>query len=116
MPEKSTECVVEEGFLKATNKKIGENIQIDIEDTKNEEQEEIPYLKEKNMKIVGVARSPLYLTHDKGTSKLGSGKINYYVMMPKENINASEVFTQMYITLDECAKIQNIKVVNMKKE
>lgn len=104
MPEKSTECVVEEGFLKATNKKIGENIQIDIEDTKNEEQEEIPYLKEKNMKIVGVARSPLYLTHDKGTSKLGSGKINYYVMMPKENINASEVFTQMYITLDDVQK------------
>lgn len=104
MPEKSTECVVEEGFLKATNKKIGEEIQIDIEDTKNEEQEEIPYLKEKNMTIVGVARSPLYLTHDKGTSKLGSGKINYYVMIPKENINASEVFTQMYITLNDVQK------------
>lgn len=106
MPEKSTECVVEEGFLKATNKKIGENIQIDIEDTKNEDQEEIPYLKEKNMTIVGVARSPLYLTHDKGTSKLGSGKINYYVMIPKENINASEVFTQLYITLDDVQKFK----------
>lgn len=106
MPEKSTECVLEEGFLKATNKKIGENIQIDIEDTKNEDQEEIPYLKEKNMTIVGVARSPLYLTHDKGTSKLGSGKINYYVMIPKENINASEVFTQLYITLDDVQKFK----------
>ena len=45
MPEKGTECVVEEGFLKGTNKKIGDTIQIEIEDTTNEEQEKIPYLK-----------------------------------------------------------------------
>ena len=105
MPEKSTECVVEEGFLKGTNKKIGDTIQIEIEDTTNEEQEKIPYLKEKEMTIVGTVRSPLYLSQDKGTSKLGAGKINYYILIPKENINASEVFTQIYITIENADKL-----------
>ena len=105
MPEKGTECVVEEGFLKGTNKKIGDTIQIEIEDTTNEEQEKIPYLKEKEMTIVGTVRSPLYLSQDKGTSKLGAGKINYYILIPKENINASEVFTQIYITIENADKL-----------
>ena len=105
MPEKSTECVVEEGFLKGTNKKIGDTIQIEIEDTTNEEQEKISYLKEKEMTIVGTVRSPLYLSQDKGTSKLGAGKINYYILIPKENINASEIFTQIYITIENADKL-----------
>ena len=105
MPEKGTECVVEEGFLKGTNKKIGDTIQIEIEDTTNEEQEKIPYLKEKEMTIVGTVRSPLYLSQDKGTSKLGAGKINYYILIPKENINASEIFTQIYITIENADKL-----------
>ena len=105
MPEKGIECVVEEGFLKGTNKKIGDTIQIEIEDTTNEEQEKIPYLKEKEMTIVGTVRSPLYLSQDKGTSKLGAGKINYYILIPKENINASEVFTQIYITIENADKL-----------
>ena len=105
MPEKSTECLVEESFLKGTNKNIGDSIQVEIEDTTNEEQEKIPYLKEKEMTIVGTVRSPLYLTQDKGTSKLGAGKINYYILIPKENINASETFTQIYITIENVDKL-----------
>ena len=105
MPEKSTECLVEESFLKGTNKNIGDSIQVEIEDTTNEEQEKIPYLKEKEMTIVGTVRSPLYLTQNKGTSKLGAGKINYYILIPKENINASETFTQIYITIENVDKL-----------
>ena len=105
MPEKSTECLVEESFLKGTNKNIGDSIQVEIEDTTNEEQEKIPYLKEKEMTIVGTVRSPLYLTQVQGTSKLGAGKINYYILIPKENINASETFIQIYITIENVDKL-----------
>lgn len=101
MPQAENECVVEDSFLNGTNKNIGDTIIVEIEDTTNEEQEEIEYLKQKEITIVGTVRSPLYISRDRGTSKLGAGKINYYIYIPKENINATDVYTQIYLTIKD---------------
>ena len=53
MPEADNECVVEHNFLVQNNKKIGDTIEIEIENTKNSDGEEIEYLVNKKMKIVG---------------------------------------------------------------
>ena len=49
------------------------------------------------MKIVGTVQSPLYVSRDRGTSKLGTGKVDYYIYIPEYNINAKDVYTQIYI-------------------
>ena len=104
MPENDQECLVEETFLKENNKQIGDTIIIEIENTTNDEGESIEYLKQKELKIVGTARSPLYISRDRGTSSLGAGKVNYYIYIPKSNINATDIYTNIYIKVANADK------------
>ena len=104
MPSNENECLVEQGFLKANNKNIGDTIQIEIEETTNDNGDKIQYLKNSNMKIVGTVQSPLYVSRDRGTSKLGTGKIDYYIYIPEDNINAKDIYTQIYIKVKDSEK------------
>lgn len=99
LPKTQNECVVEDGFLTANHKSIGDTIEVEIEKTKNDEGEEVEYLNKNILKIVGTVKSPLYISRDRGTSSLGSGKIDYYIYVPKENIKANEIYTNIYIKL-----------------
>ena len=108
MPENIDECVVEKDFLEETGKKIGDYIEIEPEETENTDTtdgEEIEYLKNKTLKIVGVVESPLYISRERGSTKLGTGVIDYYIYVNKENVN-SEVYTEIYITLENRDKYQ----------
>ena len=120
MPENIDECVVEKSFLEGTGKKIGDTIDIEpektnetttneISESENEtnvtEGEETEYLKHKTLKIVGVVDSPLYISRERGSTKLGTGVINYYIYVNRENVN-SEVYTEVYITLENGDKYQ----------
>ncbi len=97
LPENENECVVEETFLKANNKVIGDVIDIEVEEITNDNGDKKAYLKNSQMKIVGTVRSPLYISRDRGTSSLGAGKVDYYVYIPESNINANEIYTNIYI-------------------
>ena len=119
MPENIDECVVEKSFLEGTGKKIGDSIEIEpeeideagtsetIDETNetNTTEEETEYLKNKTLKIVGVVESPLYISRERGSTKLGTGVINYYIYVNRENVN-SEVYTEIYITLQNHEKFQ----------
>ena len=98
-PKTQNECVVEDSFLTANHKSIGDTIEVEAEKTKNDEGEEVEYLNKNILKIVGTVKSPLYISRDRGTSSLGSGKIDYYIYVPKENIKANEIYTNIYIKL-----------------
>ena len=102
MPENIDECVVEKGFLEETEKNIGDSIEIEPEKTEGEESE---YLQNKNLKIIGVVESPLYISRERGSTKLGTGAIDYYIYVNKENVN-SEAYTEIYITLKNADKYQ----------
>jgi len=101
LPQNENECVVEKAFLTSNNKQIGDTIQVEIEDTTNDEGEKLAYLKHKEMKIVGTVQSPLYISRDRGTSKLGAGKVNYYIYIPEENINAKDIYTNIYVQVKD---------------
>lgn len=103
LPIKENECLVEQGFLTANNKKIGDTIQLDIETTRDDNGDEIQYLKNNEMKIVGTVKSPLYISRDRGTSNLGAGKINYYAYIPKENVNTQN-YTKIYVKVKNADK------------
>ncbi len=100
MPENQYECVVEELFLTANNKKIGDTIDLEIEKQTNDDGEEIDYLHQNKLKIVGTVKSPIYLSRDRGTSSLGSGKVDYYIYINKNNVNANEIFTNIYLKVE----------------
>ena len=102
MPKNIDECVVEKSFLDGTGKEIGDSIEIEPEKTDGEETE---YLKNKTLKIVGVVESPLYISRERGSTKLGTGVIDYYIYVNRENVS-SEAYTEIYITLENRDKYQ----------
>lgn len=101
LPQNENECVVEESFLKNNNKNIGDIIELKIQNITNNQGEEIEYVKQNNLKIVGTIESPLYISRERGTSKLGSGKIDYLIYIDKQNIKTNESYTQIYIKLKD---------------
>ena len=109
LPEKQDECVVEDVLLKANNKKIGDKITVEIEQISNDDGDKKDYLKQKEMTIVGTVKSPLYISRDRGTTNLGSGKINYYMYVHESNINVPEIYTTIY------AKVDTDKTTSSKK-
>lgn len=87
LPEANTECVIEKN-KDLGNYKIGDTITID-NDT----------LKEKTLKIVGFVKSPLYISRERGSTKLLNGKVNFYMYSLITNFD-SDYYTESYIKLN----------------
>ena len=87
LPEINTECVIEKN-KDLGNYKIGDTITID-NDT----------LKEKALKIVGFVKSPLYISRERGSTKLLNGKVNFYMYSLITNFD-SDYYTESYIKLN----------------
>ena len=98
LPDNENECVVEPGFLLGTGHQIGDTIEVEIDDITNDDGESEKVLKNNELQIVGTVESPLYISTDRGSTKLGSGMIDYYMYVPKENLNAS-IYTNIYLTV-----------------
>ena len=96
MPSNANECLVEPSFLTTANKNIGDTIT--LEANKGNE-----ILKELNLKIVGTAESPLYISRERGTTSLGSGTVNNFIYVSRDNIE-SDVYTEIYVTLKDAEK------------
>lgn len=90
MPQSKNECLVEKAFCNRTGKKIGDSLT--IEETNDS------IIKEKEVTIVGTMNSPLYVSRQRDTSKLGSGMVSHNMYLPKESFD-SEVYTGIYVEL-----------------
>ena len=100
LPEKEYECVVEPTFLEKTKHNLNDTIEILEEDNKENNE----FLKVKKMKIVGTATSPLYISEERGSSKIGSGKIDSCIYVPKISIN-NDIYTEAYITVAKAKEL-----------
>lgn len=93
MPATNNECLVEEKLMLDNELQIGDKIHVTEESIED-------FLKEKDLTIVGVVKSPLYISQSRGYARLGTGKVNYFLYVPSSNIN-SEEFTTLYIKIKE---------------
>ncbi len=94
MPENYGEILVEDGFGYKTNKKIGDKITLELEDDDET-------LKTKELEIVGVVLSPMYVnkaevTQSRGNTSLGNGQVAYFAYAPKELFNM-DYYSEIYI-------------------
>ena len=104
MPENIDECVVEESFMHFSGYNIGDSIKINAEKIEDDEGNEKELLKQDTIKIVGIVESPMYISRERGSSKLGSGKVNYYMYIPKENITQN-IYTNVYVKVAGANKL-----------
>ena len=104
LPEAKQECVVEESFLEGTGYQIGDTITIEPEMLQDEEESDTSMLTETEFTIVGTVQSPLYISHSRGSSKLGSGKIEYYLFVPKQAIDFP-FYTELYMIVKDAKQL-----------
>lgn len=89
-PTIKNEIIVDQKFIDTTSYQIGDEIILS-----NEQH----MLNETNFTIVGVVRSPLYLSIERGYSIQNGSTINSFILIPKENYQLP-VYTHLYLTID----------------
>ena len=92
------ECVVtNSGLTTPDGFKIGETIKI------SGDNESVDYyLKTDEFVIVGIVRTPYYVSFERGTTLAGSGKLGDYIYIPNTTFNDSiNYYSEAYITLDD---------------
>lgn len=86
-PNSNTECVIEKNQY-TRDKKIGDTIV--VEDDR---------LYQKELTIVGVVKSPIYISNERGSTDLLTGTIHYYLYSMIDNFN-SDIYTEGYVRLN----------------
>ncbi|NTW72823.1 MAG: hypothetical protein HGA49_11365, partial [Eubacteriaceae bacterium] len=93
LPEKSGECVIENGIISSTDLKIGDKITLrsgkvdePISDT----------LKTDTFTITGIVESPQYISYDLGTSSVGNGSVDSFMLIPDEDFKY-DYYTEIYV-------------------
>lgn len=85
-PSNSNECVIERN-KDTENYKIGDSIYLDSDNLINKE-----------LEIVGIVKSPVYISSERGSTNLLTGKINYYLYTDISNLD-SDIYTEAYIKI-----------------
>ena len=80
LPESSDECVTEYVVMSEMGVQLGDTITLTPAKDQEEDLSCLTYT------IVGVVNSPLYVGTDRGSSSLGTGKVNGFLNVPAENI------------------------------
>lgn len=95
IPTANNECMVDTMFIDNTGYQIGDEITMesgddsDLSDT----------FKEVTLTIVGSSSDPRYLTFSRGNGTIGNGKINSFIVLPKENY-VSDTYEEAYVTIE----------------
>lgn len=99
MPESGNECVVD--AQRFTKKDIGTSVTIDCNDNSEETCDNFAY---SAYTIVGLVDSSLYMNVERGTTSLGSGSLNGFILIPKDGYNY-EYYTELYVKMDDSADL-----------
>lgn len=86
LPENSNECLLDEGYLINKNSEdyIGKTIVLNNEDTNTDDS---AVFTNKEFKIVGIVKSPLYISTERGNTPIGNGSISFYIYVKEDVIN-----------------------------
>ncbi len=95
LPEKSGECVVDNGTMDSRFNQIGETIKVSDSNKKSDRKR----FAVKEFEIVGFVNSPLYLDYERGSTSVGNGSLDSFFYIPEEDFD-TDYYTQLYIKLD----------------
>jgi putative ABC transport system permease protein len=102
LPQSTTECLVDERFLGATGFKIGDVIHF----ASGTEEDLSESLNENTYTIVGVGSSSKYLSFDRGSSSIGNGKVNNFVVVSKDAFTM-EAYTEIFVTAKDTKELMS---------
>lgn len=97
LPERSDECLLDERYSINGNLEdnIGKKIVLKNEDTNSDEKE---IFTQKELTVVGIVESPLYISSERGNTTIGSGDIAFYTYVKNDVINM-DYYTEICLTV-----------------
>lgn len=96
LPQSEDECVIDSNFLSGIDFEVGKSL-VDI--TTNNTDDVQDKLVRHQFKVVGIARNPMYISFERGTTSIGTGKVAGFVLIPKENFNM-DYYTEVYVEMN----------------
>lgn len=102
LPEKSGECIIGSGSFNALGLNIGDKIKL----SSGTNDDISKSLKISEYTIVGTANTPNYVSFEMGSSNIGHGSINNFIMIPEEDFNM-EVYTEVLLTVEGAKEINS---------
>ena len=94
MPTAENECIVDAKYFSESD--IGKKFKL----SKDNEKDTLKMLNAEEYTIVGIAGSPIYLNHERGTTSLQGGRVSAFLYLPKCSFD-SDYYTELYINLKE---------------
>lgn len=100
LPKKSKEAFVDEDFVASTGLGIGDTLKI----SSGTNQPLSETLNRDEFTIVGIGNSPYYLSFQRGTSDIGNGKVDSFIVVLPEDFSM-EVYTTVYARVEESSEL-----------
>ena len=97
MPQSAGECLVEPTLLTKMGLTLGDSMTLDTGTG-----DYADALDRNTFTIVGTAQSPLYISVERGSSSLGTGKVAAFVLLPMDAFSM-ETFTEIYLRTADTA-------------
>lgn len=91
LPENESECVMDG----KTSYKVGDTLTVSTEN----EEDTLKNFKPREVTVVGLVYSPAYVHFERGTTSLGNGTINGFMLFDK-SVFDMEAYSELYIKLD----------------
>ena len=93
-PTSVNECLVDRSELSTPDSfKLGNTISLS-----GDNNAELTSLRTHDFTIVGVVRSPYYLSFERGNTTIGSGKVGTFIYIPEEAFTA-DYYSEIYVTV-----------------
>lgn len=100
LPEGEDECLIEPLFLELSGLSIGDTISLDTG-----EGDYADALSVEEVTIVGTANSPLYIALDRGSSTLGTGSVDAFLILPVESFTM-DYYTDAYLLAEGASELE----------
>ncbi|HZJ99895.1 MAG TPA: FtsX-like permease family protein [Tissierellaceae bacterium] len=94
-PKNTGECIIEDLNLLNLGLKVGDSLKVSSGKTEDILKGTLDI---NEFTIVGKAITPYYLSYEKGASEIGSGKVNFFMMILEEDF-AFPVYTEAVVTV-----------------
>lgn len=94
LPENPGECVADADSMHKIDFSVGDKIALSADG----EDDISDYLSRSEYTVVGLVKSPLYVSFDRGSTTIGTGTLNGFLYVPEEDF-AYEVYTDIYLSV-----------------
>ena len=99
-PTSVNECLVDDSELSTPDSfKLGNTISLS-----GDGNAELTSLNTRDFTIVGVVRSPYYLSFERGNTTIGSGKVGTFIYIPEEAFT-TDYYTEIYVTVQGASSL-----------